>query len=129
MVTNFRNFTESEIQLCKSTMASGTIRKQAEVKSLDYENQLWMKGILGENNANELRNTVLFLLGINIASRVGNEHYALQRPGGSAGSQILFELNAMGVKCLVYREDSVTKTNRGGLKDMEKKEVSMGQAY
>ena len=40
-------------------------------------------------------------------------------------SQITFENNDKGVRCAVYREDMVTKTHDGGLKDMrrERKEV------
>ena len=35
-------------------------------------------------------------------------------------SQFTFELNEDGVTCVVYCEDSITETNRGGLKDMKK---------
>ena len=104
----------------RAVMALGTVRKQAQVISLDYENQLWMKGVLGEDHPDKLRNTVLYLLGVNLALRAGDEHYALRRPGECVGSQLSFELNDLGVKCLVYREDNITKTNRGGLKDMKK---------
>ena len=33
-------------------------------------------------------------------------------------SQITFEYNNIGVKCLIYREDAITKTHNGGLSDM-----------
>ena len=35
-------------------------------------------------------------------------------------SQLSFELNEKGVKCLVFREDTCTKTNDGGLNQMRK---------
>ena len=40
-------------------------------------------------------------------------------------SQLKFELSSTGVKCLVYREDTIMKTHDGGLKDMrnDRKEV------
>ena len=57
---------------------------------------------------------------VNCALRAGDEHYSRRRPGGCVGSQFSFETNSLGVRCLVYREDNVTKTNRGGLRDMKK---------
>ena len=38
----------------------------------------------------------------------------------SKASQLQFEKDDSGVKCLVYREDFVTKTHDGGLKDRKK---------
>ena len=73
-----------------------------------------------EDTPEKLRQTVLFLIGINCALQAGDGHYSLRRPGGCTSSQISFEYNELGVKCLVYREDCVTKTNQGGLKDMKK---------
>ena len=104
----------------RAAMSLGTVRKQAQVISLDHENQLWLKGILGEDEPDKLRSTVLYLLGVNLALRAGDEHYFLRRPGECMSSQISFELNNLGILCLVYREDNVTKTNRGGLRDMKK---------
>ena len=63
---------------------------------------------------------MLYLLGVNCALRAGDEHYNLHRPGWCTTSQLSFETNSMNVKCLVYREDTVTKTNKGGLKDMKR---------
>ena len=59
-------------------------------------------------------------LGVNCALRAGDEHYALRCPGGCLTSQLSFKPNQKGIRCLVYREHSVTKTNRGGLRDMKK---------
>ena len=43
------------------------------------ENELWVKGVLGEDNLEKLRNTVLFLIGINATLRAIEEHYHLCR--------------------------------------------------
>ena len=104
----------------RASMSVGTIKKQAEIISMAHENAMWARNILGEDSPEKLRGTVLFLIGINCALRSGDEHYGLRRPGECVSSQFSFEENSMGVRCLVYREDNVTKTNRGGLKDMRK---------
>ena len=62
----------------------------------------------------------MYLLGVNLALRAGDEHYALRRPGGCVSSQLSFEYNDLKMRCLVYCEDTVTKTNKGGLLDMKK---------
>ena len=38
---------------------------------------MWKEGVLGEMDPDTLRNTVLFLLGINLMLRAVEEHYAL----------------------------------------------------
>ena len=91
----------------------GTVKKQAQVISLEYENQLWAKGLLGEDTPDKLRDTVLYLLGVNLALRAGDKHHALRRLGGCVPSQLIFEINHCNLRCLVYREDTVTKTNKG----------------
>ena len=103
-----------------AALSIGTVRRQAQVISIEFEEKLWNQNVLGEDTPDKLRSTVLYLLGVNCALRVGDEHYALRRLGGCTSSQLSFEQNSMGVRCLVYREDSVTKTNRGGLRDMKK---------
>ena len=103
-----------------AAMSVGMVKCQAEVISLDYENTLWERNILSEDSPDRLRNTVLYLLGVNCTLRAGDEHYMLRRPGGCTTSQLSFEFNSDGDKCIVYREDNMTKTNRGGLKDMKK---------
>ena len=82
--------------------------------------ELWNEGILGEDTPIKLRNTVLFLLGINLALRAGDEHYYLRHDTPDKKSQISFEHDSTGIRCLVYREDHVTKTNSGGLGDRKK---------
>ena len=82
------------------------------------ENHLWDNGFLSEESPEKLRNTVLFLIGINVYLRAVDEHYGLRRDMPDKKSQISFEYNSSGVKCLVYHEDSVSKTQDGGLADM-----------
>ena len=88
--------------------------------SLNYENKLWEDGILGEDTPDRLRNTVLFLLRLHVALRAGDEHHNLHRDCPENPSQLSLRRNESGVICLVYQENSVTKTNDGGLKHMRK---------
>ena len=98
----------------------GLVRKQAEYIPLDYEDKMWKEGVLGEEFPDQLRDTVLFLLGINLALRAGDEHYNLRHDSIEKPSQLSFERDASGIRCLVYREDCVTKTNDGGLGTLKK---------
>ena len=68
----------------------GTVKRQAQVISLQYENSLWQRNILGEDTPDKLRDTVLYILGVNCALRAGDEHYNLRRPGGCTSSQLSF---------------------------------------
>ena len=78
------------------------------------------KNILGEDTPDKLHSTVLDLLGVNLALRAEDEHYALRYPGGCTTLQISYKINDIGIRCLVHREDSITKMNQGGIKDMKK---------
>ena len=118
----FRKFNRvlDKVMQERAALTIGTVKRQAQVISLDFENTLWSNNVLGEDSVDKLRSTVLYILGVNCALRAGDEHYALRRLGGQTSSQLSFECNSLGVRCLVYREDTVTKTNRGGLRDMKK---------
>ena len=98
----------------------GTTKRQAEMISFDVENKLWSEGVLGEENPDQLRNTVLFLIGLNVGLRAGDEHYALHRDTLKSPSQFSFKRNEKGVRCLVYQEDTTSKTNDGGINHMRK---------
>ena len=50
----------------RALMNLGTVKKQANVISTEFEAHLWDSGILGEDNPDKLRSTVLFLLGIHL---------------------------------------------------------------
>ena len=103
----------------------GVNKKQAGVVTLEMENKLWNEGLLGEHTPDILRNTVLFLIGINTTLRAIEEHYYLHREMPYKSSQLQFERDPDGVKCLVYREDAVSKTHDGGIDDRksDRKEV------
>ena len=99
----------------------GLVKKQAQMITIEHENYLWETGVLGEDTPDKLRSTVLFLLGINLALRAGDEHYDLRRYTNEKPSQIAFErYGNSGKRCLVYREDTVTKTNDGGISNIKK---------
>ena len=55
--------------------------KSATPIDLSMEEKMWTSGILGEHNPKQLCETVLFLIGINLALRGGEEHKKLRRPG------------------------------------------------
>ena len=46
-----------------------------------------------------------------------DEHYTLRMEMPYEGSQHQFERVENGKKCLVYREDTITKTHDGGIND------------
>ena len=98
----------------------GLVKRQAGLINANIENKLWIDGVLGEENPDQLRSTVVFLLGLNLGLRAGDEHYALRCDTPTKSFQLSFKRNDKGVRCLVYTEDSVTKTNQGGLKHMRK---------
>ena len=116
---NLRNVLDNTMKEC-AAKSIGTTVKRTEFLSLEKENSLWEQGILGEGNPAQLHDTVLFLIGMNIGLRAGDEHYNLHRDGPDLPSQMQFKRNDEEVQCLVYTEDCVTKTNDGGLKDMHK---------
>ena len=98
----------------------GMVKKQAEVITFDFQDMLWHKGILGEESPNQLGARVLFLISINCGLRAGDEHYDLTCEGLDKPSQFSFKRNDSGVRCLVYQEDTITKTNGGGLDSLRK---------
>ena len=104
----------------RTALNIGVTKRQVGVISYQIENQLWEQNILGDDTPDKLRNTVLFLIGVNIQLRAVEEHYDLRREMPTQKSQLQFERNSNGERCIVYREDFVTKTHDGGLKDMRK---------
>ena len=80
---------------------------------------------MGENSPDILHNTVLYLLGINLALRAGDNHYDLRCDHCGRKSHLSFENNKNGVN-FFWGEDTVTKTNDGGLNDMQKERKIMG---
>jgi hypothetical protein len=89
----------------------GIEKRQAEVVSLEMENTMWEKGVLGMDTPGQLRDTLFFLIGLNFALRGGDEQYNL-RVG--ANSQLAMKIDEKGNKYLQYTED-VSKCNKGGI--------------
>ena len=74
----------------------GLTKRQAEMISFKHEDLMWQKGILGEENPSQLCDTVLFLLGVNLGLRAGDEHYNLRCNSEGNPSQISFKRNENG---------------------------------
>ena len=87
--------------------------KHATPVSIEMEEQMWETGVLGESTPVQLRNTLMYMLGINLCLRGGEEHKKLIRPGFEP--QIKVALDDKGHKCLIYTEELVTKTRKGGM--------------
>ena len=89
--------------------------KAAEPITLEDEETLWGMHVLGEENPDQLRDTLLFLVGLTFALRGGKEQRSLRAPGFDP--QIVVKRNEKGVKFLQYTEDFHSKTNQGGIAD------------
>ncbi|XP_062574060.1 zinc finger MYM-type protein 2-like [Saccostrea cucullata] len=90
----------------------GIERKQSEVISVANENYMWEKCILGTDTPEKLRDTLLFLLGLNFALRGGAEHYNLRY--GENSQLKLSKEKESGREFLAYTED-ISKCNSGGI--------------
>lgn len=90
----------------------GIDRKQSDVITMANEDEMWEKGILGTDTPDKLRDTLLFLLGLNFALRGGTEHYNLRY--GDNSQLKLGKEKGSGRQYLEYTED-VSKCNSGGI--------------
>ena len=95
----------------------GLNKKQAEIITTDEENMLWERGVLGDNNPQQLLRTVFYLNGVHFALRGGVEHRNL-RVGDFSQFKILSDSN--NIEFLQYTEDK-SKTNQGGLPHLKVK--------
>ena len=89
------------------------VRKSADVITIELEKKLLDANVIGLDDPEQLLNGVIYFLGMYLALRGVAEHNALRRPG--CNPQISVEHDSRGIKCLVYREDLLSKTNQGGL--------------
>ena len=99
-------------------MGIGTGKKSPKLITYDMEENLWKNGFLEEDTPTKLKTTVMYNLGLNCMLRAVQEHYNLRRDDPKKLSKLTFPRDDDGVRCLVYKEDTVTKTHDGGLKDM-----------
>ena len=97
----------------------GVKRRQAEPITVEEENQLWEKGLLGDSTPQVLLDTMLYLCGIHFALRSGEEHRSLQL------SQFQLLSSPDGLAQLTYTEN-YSKNNQGGLlhRKIKPKEVT-----
>lgn len=88
-------------------------KKQALIITEEQENILWEKNILGSANAQQLLDTTVYLVGLNVALRAGQEHRNLRI---GEHSQLMLKTSRVdGRRYLQYRED-ISKCVTGGLK-------------
>lgn len=94
--------------------------KKAGEISIEDEESLWTKGILGCENPKQLQQTIIYMMGIQCGLRAATEHKSLKH-GDNSQIQIVCE---EGRDILVYRE-FVSKNKHFGLKQsrMEPKVV------
>ena len=71
---------------------------------------MWEHGFLGSENAELLRHTLVWVLGIQFALRAGQEHRNLRLEN----SQLSLQCDELGREFLQYTED-ISKTNNGRL--------------
>lgn len=83
---------------------------QENLITQEQENYLWEHGFLGSENAELLRDTLVWVLGIQFALRAGQEHRNLTL----RNSQLSLQCDELGREFLQYTED-ISKTNNGGL--------------
>ena len=74
---DFRSSMVAEMKRLQSA-GLGSERKQAEPLTLEEEEMLWQKKILGDHNPKTLLNTIMFLSGLYFALRSGGEHRQLR---------------------------------------------------
>ena len=96
----------------------GVKKRQAEPITIEEENTLWEKGVLGESDPQTLLDTVLFLCGIHFALRSGQEHRSLKL------SQFELQTDEDGSSFLLYTENT-SKNNQGGLSHRKVKSKSV----
>ena len=97
-------------------------KKQANIISVEQEEMLWSKGLLGKNNPQSLLDALIYVFGLNFALRGGDEHRRLR----AVNSQITLNTSKSGLLYLEYVED-VSKTKCGGLHNKASRKIT--QAY
>ena len=113
----FKRTLDGEMKRLRST-GLGVRPKRAEPITVNEENLMWEKGLLGSHSPQVLLHTMVYLCGLNFALRSGQEHRDLQL------SQIELVEHTDQPPYLVYTEN-ISKNNRGGLEQrkMEAKQV------
>ena len=88
--------------MCRASAGVGIDVKQAKVISESDENYLWEHGFLGNGNPEILRNTLLWVLGLNSALIIGagQEHRNLR----TKNSQLSLAIDEDGKQYLEYKD-------------------------
>lgn len=107
---DFRAVFDAEMKCLKSAGIGSRARK-AEPLTLEEEEMLWEKGVLGDHSPQALLNTVFYQNGVNFALRSGDKHRQLRY----RECQIRVVEKPGERPYLQYVED-VSKNNQGGLK-------------
>ena len=101
-----RNALDSKLKLLRKS--GGGIANPSEIISIEEEELLWSKGLLGEHSPDVLRDTIVFMCGLYFALRGGAELRSLKR------KQICLKTGSTGGNYLLY-EEMGSKNNPGGL--------------
>ena len=110
--SSFAFFRKSFDSVLKGLHSSGigTKRKRAELISENIEDRLWEEGSLGDSSPQQLLDTLVYCLGLNLALRSGKEHRDLRPDMFELIQEPYSDLN------LLYTE-SGSKNHTGGLND------------
>lgn len=112
---DFRSSLDAEMKRLQAS-GVGSARKQAEPLTLEEEELLWEKKLLGDHSPKALLNTMVFMNGLYFALCSGNEHRQLRHNP----CQIQSIENPGEQPYLRYTED-VSKNHPGGLKGRKQK--------
>lgn len=108
--SQFKASLDAEMKRLQSC-GKGSKKRQAEALTIDEEELLWEKGLLGDGTPQTLLDTMLFLNGLYFALRSGDEHRQLRLHS----SQIELIEKSGERPYLKYVED-ISKNRPGGIK-------------
>ncbi|KAK6175979.1 hypothetical protein SNE40_014351 [Patella caerulea] len=98
----------------KAAMGLGISNRQsAEIITLEEEENLWKRGVLGSDTPAVLLDTIFYLTGLHFSLRGGQEHRSLRLFDNPQITGPHMDSNEK--RFLLYKEE-VSKTNSGGLK-------------
>ena len=106
----FHNILDGELKRLNGT-GKYIHKKKASVITLEIEEILWEKGLLGDCSPQVLSDTMVYLIGLFFALRSCEEHRQLRHQP----SQFQLEEPPRGTQYLLYKED-ISKTNQSRLK-------------